>query len=236
MSTWPYRKAKGLKHTRLKCTRVDTKNLQVLSFETPNLLTFQIMLVHMTESAIVFALAWFQAIACEWVHYDSTARWPAWENWSRCPCYSPSVLWPREVSAVSLAVVRFSSATVSDRHDTAGSETWWKFSVRKRLDYPSFIPDLAASHFNLFRAWRNICQDIAALTTKTSNLLPSRQWRNRDVRSVSPGRTNIPLVVTRTSTLKGTPSKYRGADRSLARPGRKQATATEDFEFHISYL
>jgi hypothetical protein len=29
---------------------------------------------------------------------------------------------------------------------------------------------------------------------------------------------------------------YRGADKSLARPGRKLATATEDFEFHISYL
>jgi hypothetical protein len=29
---------------------------------------------------------------------------------------------------------------------------------------------------------------------------------------------------------------YRGADKSLARPGRKQDTATEDFEFHISYL
>jgi len=29
---------------------------------------------------------------------------------------------------------------------------------------------------------------------------------------------------------------YWGADKSLARPGRKQATATDDFEFHISYL
>jgi len=29
---------------------------------------------------------------------------------------------------------------------------------------------------------------------------------------------------------------YNGADKSLARPGRKQATATEDFEFRISYL
>ena len=28
----------------------------------------------------------------------------------------------------------------------------------------------------------------------------------------------------------------RGADKSLARSVRKQATATEDFEFHISYL
>ena len=30
--------------------------------------------------------------------------------------------------------------------------------------------------------------------------------------------------------------KYRGADKSLARPGRKQATATEYFDLHISYL
>ena len=29
---------------------------------------------------------------------------------------------------------------------------------------------------------------------------------------------------------------YRGADKSLTRPGRKQVTVTEDFEFHISYL
>jgi hypothetical protein len=29
---------------------------------------------------------------------------------------------------------------------------------------------------------------------------------------------------------------YRGADKSLARPGRKQATTTEDFVVHISYL
>jgi hypothetical protein len=29
---------------------------------------------------------------------------------------------------------------------------------------------------------------------------------------------------------------YRGADKFLARPGRKQARATEDFDFHISYL
>jgi hypothetical protein len=29
---------------------------------------------------------------------------------------------------------------------------------------------------------------------------------------------------------------HRAANESLARPGRKQATATEDFEFHISHL
>jgi hypothetical protein len=31
-------------------------------------------------------------------------------------------------------------------------------------------------------------------------------------------------------------SMYRGADKFLAQSGRKQATATEDFDFHISYL
>jgi len=31
-------------------------------------------------------------------------------------------------------------------------------------------------------------------------------------------------------------SSTGGADKSLPRPGRKQVTATEDFEFHISYL
>ena len=29
---------------------------------------------------------------------------------------------------------------------------------------------------------------------------------------------------------------YRCADKSLVRPGRKQATATQDFDVHISYL
>ena len=29
---------------------------------------------------------------------------------------------------------------------------------------------------------------------------------------------------------------YRGAVKSLVRPGRKQATGTEDFDVHISYL
>ena len=29
---------------------------------------------------------------------------------------------------------------------------------------------------------------------------------------------------------------YRSVDKSLARPGRKQATATEDFDVHTSYF
>ena len=38
------------------------------------------------------------------------------------------------------------------------------------------------------------------------------------------------------ATYSCTVQLYRGADKSLAQLGRKQATATEDFEIHISYL
>ena len=48
-------------------------------------------------------------------------------------------------------------------------------------------------------------------------------------------RSSLPFamhcVCTELSTL-----DYRGADKSLARSGRKQATATEDFDIHIYYL
>jgi len=30
--------------------------------------------------------------------------------------------------------------------------------------------------------------------------------------------------------------RNRGVDKSLARPGRKQATATDDFDVYVSYL
>jgi len=37
-------------------------------------------------------------------------------------------------------------------------------------------------------------------------------------------------------SLKLNADLYRGADKFLARPGRQQATPTEDFDVHISYL
>jgi len=46
-------------------------------------------------------------------------------------------------------------------------------------------------------------------------------------RSVRRNMDKLGLILTR---------KYRGADKSLARPERKPATATEDFGIHISYL
>jgi hypothetical protein len=48
---------------------------------------------------------------------------------------------------------------------------------------------------------------------------------------------NTPFILL-SSDEKGFPydKYYKGADKSLARPGRKKATASEDFDFHISYL
>jgi len=48
------------------------------------------------------------------------------------------------------------------------------------------------------------------------------------------GGSTLPLKPTEFNLISIT--VYWGADKSLARSGRKQATATEDFEFHISYL
>ena len=44
-------------------------------------------------------------------------------------------------------------------------------------------------------------------------------------------RTSVPAPVTVSLMC-----MFRGADMSLARPERKQGTATEDFDVHISYL
>jgi len=43
-------------------------------------------------------------------------------------------------------------------------------------------------------------------------------------------------IVTLRKYADGPSRSYRGADKSLARPEMKQATATEGFNVHISYL
>ena len=53
-----------------------------------------------------------------------------------------------------------------------------------------------------------------------------------DLRWTYPLQSPLPLASSSAHTV----FKYRGADKSLARPGRKQATATEDFDVHMSYL
>ena len=46
----------------------------------------------------------------------------------------------------------------------------------------------------------------------------------------------VSIVISVTHTNKTGSHLYSGADKSLAQPGMKQATATEDFDVHVSYL
>jgi hypothetical protein len=49
-------------------------------------------------------------------------------------------------------------------------------------------------------------------------------------------KSDSPTCATVTAEENASSLSYRGADKSLARPGRKQTTATEDFDIHISFL
>ena len=77
------------------------------------------------------------------------------------------------------------------------------------------------------RNWRNISTIYTYITRLASNEIFSQS--NKTQREVGRAKDlSEPLYVYIYI--------YRGADKSLARPGMKQATATEDFDFHISYL
>jgi hypothetical protein len=61
-------------------------------------------------------------------------------------------------------------------------------------------------------------------------LRKGHRYTRSDSRDVTPGS-----LTTYQGRHKNNPT-IQGADKSLARPGRKQSTATEDFNFRISYL
>jgi len=64
---------------------------------------------------------------------------------------------------------------------------------------------------------------------KRLNAVPFRQ-------SQVTGHEQISFAITMLNLLTLHRVLYRGADKFLAWPERKQATATEDFDFHISYF
>jgi len=70
--------------------------------------------------------------------------------------------------------------------------------------------------------WRNISTIYIYITRLASNEI------------FSPSK-KIHREVDRAKDLSA-PLYIRGADKFLARQGRKQATATEDFDVHVSYL
>jgi hypothetical protein len=63
----------------------------------------------------------------------------------------------------------------------------------------------------------------------------NRKLLNRNVGFIN-RVTRYPVHTLVTVLIAGLKHSTGGADKSLARPGRKQATAAEDFEYHISYL
>ena len=54
--------------------------------------------------------------------------------------------------------------------------------------------------------------------------------------TMSAGEWPQTYALERAATETGDILIYRGADKSLSRPERKQATATEEFEIHTYYL
>jgi hypothetical protein len=77
--------------------------------------------------------------------------------------------------------------------------------------------------------------DRSARVWKTENLLPRIGVRTPDRQILRYTDYSFPASRFQRTATPNRP-KYKGADKSLARPGTKQATATEDFDVHISYL
>jgi hypothetical protein len=71
--------------------------------------------------------------------------------------------------------------------------------------------------------WRNISTIYVYKTILASNEIFSSSNK-------------INLEIGQAKDLSAPLYTYRGTNKSLARPGRIQATVTEDFEFHVSYL
>ena len=64
---------------------------------------------------------------------------------------------------------------------------------------------------------------LGGLRKKTRKFSQASRWWGQNISAITL-KTYNPVYV------------YRGADKSLALPGRKQDTATEDFDVHVSYL
>ena len=73
-----------------------------------------------------------------------------------------------------------------------------------------------------------VCFKVAVYNNRASVFISKQHFRQQDNKTAGNNQVKYSKHCSR--------SNYRGADTSLARPGRKQARATEDFAFHISYL
>jgi hypothetical protein len=101
---------------------------------------------------------------------------------------------------VFLAMVWYSSLTMSDRtrHNRLG--TYCESSVRKRCINFHTLRIWHTAISSVFRFWRSTCQGIGSPAMK----VPSLGRRNRDIRSLLPELTNLSYAMRSASTVTGT--------------------------------
>jgi hypothetical protein len=120
-------------------------------------------------------------------------------------------LFDASVISCWLQTVKMYSISKIRRYDTV---TWYDFNLPSR----SLKPLCKMCKYN-------ITKHLAANLKKIS-------WQNQNYRLVGLALLSYVFCDLEISVWK----MFRGADKSLARPGRKQATDTEDFDFYICYL
>jgi hypothetical protein len=75
------------------------------------------------------------------------------------------------------------------------------------------------------------------LPARFEPIIPASEWPHTHALDRAVTATFlIVLIINKVAATSVIFLSYWGAGKSLAPPRRKQATATEDFEFHISYL
>jgi hypothetical protein len=106
-------------------------------------------------------------------------------------------------------MVWFSSTTMPDRTRPSRLGTCYKISVGKRGTVSHTVQIWHQRIFTVFFPWWSTGQAIVSPAMKTSNMLPSWGWTNRDILSTRPRWTNLSHTVTNASHIKGTMLKNR---------------------------
>jgi len=114
--------------------------------------------------------------------------------------------------------------------------------------WPSYIRKVKWRKLSWHKLGANIIKQKTITEFSCANILIHFCFGGRQeaVRTALKRTFELEVEKSRISTVSGSKRRvtvlrcffyqFRGADKSLARPGRQQAKATEDFDVHISYL
>ena len=144
---------------------------------------------------------------------------PKWRHWC------PGVAWVSQ----RFVVVAVWSSDLNEVIFSVPEDERDRFLQRKKAH--EFIADCPSAHSGMW--YSSVSAVRISHATQTLNSLPDRGVLCQIFQIAFD--TSILLsqdIYSFTITL----NIYRGADKSLALPRRKPATATEDFDVHISYL